>query len=164
MGKVTHQSKRRLLTSLGLAGLLLLACMSTHVLAIDDTSSVGEDAIELHDDVPQGSNEDQEPADLESAMKGMSEDQKKQYLEMQQIRTVGSILFAQIFMNTNSNSLTELFKATEQKLQQGLFKKLVSQLILHCLGKAEDQDIVKVELFVTLSDHFECKGGEVHYR
>ena len=96
-----------------------------------------EDAIEMHDDVPN-------PPQTEEGFEGLTEEQKKQFYEMQRVRTIGCILYTQIYFNTYGQSLQPLFEAYSKDQQIKLFDKLVGGLIVHCMQNAQDEDVIKI--------------------
>ena len=98
-----------------------------------------DDAIEMHDDVPNS------PQDSgENEFEQMSEEQKKQFYEMQRVRTIGCILYTQIYFNTYGQSLQPIFEAYSKEQHIRLFDKIVGKLIVHCMQNAQDEDVIKI--------------------
>ena len=120
-----------------LSAILCLLLLSVRVFAQEEVES-----LELHDDLasPQASQEGEDNQNQE-----MSEEEKKQYLEMQQVRTAGCILYTQIFFNTfGSTTVQPIFDKVDKSLQGKLFQKLVAVLIIHCMSTASESDLIQV--------------------
>ena len=101
-----------------------------------------EDVLELHDDIPNpGQSTSQDELDFDS----LTDDQKKQLYEMQRVRSVGCILYSQIYFNANAGTIQEIFEAHDKKNNHLLlFDKIVGRLIVHCMENAKDEDIVTI--------------------
>lgn len=98
-----------------------------------------DDVIEMHDDVPnppQGGQDNQ--------LEGLTEEQKKELYEMQRVRTIGCILYTQIYFNTFGQNLQSLFEAYSKDQHIKLFDKIVGKLIVHCMQNAQDEDVIKI--------------------
>ena len=112
--------------------LLILTAAAVHC-------SQEEDVIEMHDDVP-----NPPQGDEANQLEGLTDEQKKELMEMQRVRTIGCILYTQIYFNTYGQSLQSLFEAYSKDQHIKLFEKIVGKLIVHCMQNAQDEDVIKI--------------------
>lgn len=120
------------------AGISLLLLSSTVLAQAEGESLELHDDLEINTQASQGSEDER--------LSQMSEEEKKQFLEVQQVRTAGCILYTQIFFNTfGTSSIQGIFDKVEKTLHGKLFQKLVSVLIIHCMTTASESDIIQVE-------------------
>lgn len=125
-------------TAIVIIAIVLMA--AGYVLSSEPVDSA--DAIELHDDL--SNDEVYKKSDAEGYLNSLSEDQRKEFLEMQKVRNVGCILYSQIYFNTHEQDIQTLFGFFNDKLHIGLFEKLVGRLIIHCMKNIKDEDVIKV--------------------
>lgn len=119
--------------------------MALMILTAAQPSTDQAESIELHDDLENPAAKDGENQDDPFA--GMPEEEKKKYVEMQQIVTAGCILYSQVYFNTfGETTVKSIFEAVGKENHPNLFKKLVAALIKHCLKTSKGPDMIEVYL------------------